>query len=309
MTDTHAGYAALLGRPNVGKSTLLNRLIGQKISITAPKPQTTRHVILGIQTLSEAQIVYVDTPGLHRQGRRAMNRYLNRSAASVLGYVDVVVFLIEALRWTGEDEDVLQRLTEFAGPVVLAVNKVDRIADKQRLLPFLQEIAGKRSFVEVVPMAAINGDNVAALEQAIAGLLPQQDFLFPPDQITTSSERFLAAELIREKLTRLLREELPYALTVEIEHFVEEGRLTRIYAVIWVERASQKGIVIGDKGATLREVGRQARQDLERLLDRKVYLETWVKVREGWSDDERALQSLGYAEAGIGNRPLPTAGH
>ncbi len=307
MTDTHAGYAALLGRPNVGKSTLLNRLIGQKISITAPKPQTTRHVILGIQTLPEAQIVYVDTPGLHRQGRRAMNRYLNRSAASVLGYVDVVVFLIEALRWTGEDEDVLQRLTEFAGPVVLAVNKVDRIGDKQRLLPFLQEIAGKRSFVEVVPIAAINGDNVAELEQGIVGLLPQQDFLFPEDQITTSSERFLAAELIREKLTRLLREELPYALTVEIEHFVEEGRLVRIYAVIWVERASQKGIVIGDKGTTLREVGRQARQDLERLLDRKVYLETWVKVREGWSDDERALQSLGYGESGVGNRALGIA--
>jgi GTP-binding protein Era len=254
---------------------------------------------LGIQTLPEAQIVYVDTPGLHRQGRRAMNRYLNRAAASVLGYVDVVVFLIEALRWTVEDEDVLQRLTEFTGPVVLAVNKVDRIADKQRLLPFLGEIASKRQFVEVVPLAAINGDNVVALEQVIARLLPEQDFLFPEDQITTSSERFLAAELIREKLTRLLREELPYALTVEIEHFVEEGRLVRIHALIWVERASQKGIVIGEKGATLREVGRQARQDLERLLDRKVFLETWVKVREGWSDDERALQSLGYADPGM----------
>ncbi len=302
MTATHAGYAALLGRPNVGKSTLLNRLIGQKISITAPKPQTTRHVILGIQTLPEAQIVYVDTPGLHRQGKRAMNRYLNRAAASVLGYVDVVVFLIEALRWTVEDEDVLQRLTEFAGPVVLAINKVDRIADKQRLLPFLGEIASKRQFVEVVPLAAINGDNVVALEQVIARLLPEQDFLFPEDQITTSSERFLAAELIREKLTRLLREELPYALTVEIEHFVEEGRLVRIHALIWVERASQKGIVIGEKGATLREVGRQARQDLERLLDRKVFLETWVKVREGWSDDERALQSLGYGDSGMTSR-------
>jgi len=302
MTATHAGYAALLGRPNVGKSTLLNRLIGQKISITAPKPQTTRHVILGIQTLPEAQIVYVDTPGLHRQGKRAMNRYLNRAAASVLGYVDVVVFLIEALRWTVEDEDVLQRLTEFTGPVVLAVNKVDRIADKQRLLPFLGEIASKRQFVEVVPLAAINGDNVVALEQMITRLLPEQEFLFPEDQITTSSERFLAAELIREKLTRLLREELPYALTVEIERFVEEGRLVRIHAVIWVERASQKGIVIGEKGATLREVGRQARQDLERLLDRKVFLETWVKVREGWSDDERALQSLGYGDSGMTSR-------
>lgn len=294
---THAGYAALLGRPNVGKSTLLNRLIGQKLSITAPKPQTTRHVILGIQTLAEAQIVYVDTPGLHRQnGKRAMNRYLNRAAASVLGYVDVVVFLIEALRWTDEDEDVMQRLADFQGPVVLAVNKVDRIADKTQLLPFLQEAAARRNFTEVVPLAAINGSNVAALEDVIARLLPAGDFPFPPDQITTASERFLAAELIREKLTRLLREELPYALTVEIERFVDEERLARIHAVIWVERATQKGIVIGEKGATLREVGRQAREDMERLFDRKVFLQTWVKVREGWSDDERALRSLGYVD-------------
>ncbi|HPE70891.1 MAG TPA: GTPase Era [Candidatus Competibacter sp.] len=297
MTTVRAGYAALLGRPNVGKSTLLNRLIGQKLSITAPKPQTTRHVILGIQTLPDAQIVYVDTPGLHRRGQRALNRHLNRAAASVLGYVDVVVWLVEALRWTEEDEDVLQRLTDFAGPVVLAVNKVDRIADKSRLLPFLRELAAKRSFSEVVPLAAIDGDNVAALEQVIARLLPVGDLLFPTEQITTASERFLAAELIREKLTRLLREELPYALTVEIERFADEGRLARIHAVVWVERETQKGIVIGEKGATLREVGRQAREDMERLFDRKVFLQTWVKVREGWSDDERALRSLGYADS------------
>ncbi|QQS52987.1 MAG: GTPase Era [Candidatus Competibacteraceae bacterium] len=296
MTVTHAGYAALLGRPNVGKSTLLNRLIGQKLSITAPKPQTTRHVILGIQTLPDAQIVYVDTPGLHRRGQRALNRHLNRAAASVLGYVDVVVWLVEALRWTEEDEDVLQRLADFVGPVVLAVNKVDRISDKGRLLPFLHDLAGKRNFNEVVPLAAINGDNVAALEQVIAGLLPTGNLLFPAEQMTTASERFLAAELIREKLTRLLREELPYALTVEIEHFVDEGRLARIHALIWVERETQKGIVIGEKGATLREVGRQAREDMERLFGRKVFLQTWVKVREGWSDDERALRSLGYAD-------------
>ncbi len=295
--STRAGYAALLGRPNVGKSTLLNRLIQQKISITAPKPQTTRHVILGIQTLADAQIVYVDTPGLH-QGQRAMSRYLNRAAASVLGYVDVVIWLVEALRWTAEDQDVLQRLSHFSGPVVLAVNKVDRIADKARLLPFLQDKAGQRAFVETLPLSALKGDNVAALENAIARLLPVGDFLFPPEQITTASERFLAAEAIREKLTRLLRQELPYALTVEIERFAEEGRLTHIHAVIWVERASQKGIVIGAGGATLREVGRQARQDLERLLGRPVFLETWVKVREGWSDDERALRSLGYADPG-----------
>jgi len=303
MTSTkpvRVGYAALLGRPNVGKSTLLNRLIGQKLSITAPKPQTTRHVILGIQTLSDAQIVYVDTPGLHRQTRRAMNRYLNRAAASVLNYVDVAIFLTEALRWTEEDDSVLERLANFQGPVVLAINKVDRIGDKSRLLPFLAKMADKRDFAEVVPVAAINGDNVATLEQVIVDLLPFGDFLFPEDQVTTASERFLVAELIREKLTRLLREELPYALTVEIERFVEEGQLTRINAIIWVERETQKGIVIGERGATLREVGRQARADMERLLDRKVFLETWVKVREGWSDDERALRSLGYADPGAG---------
>lgn len=293
-----AGYAALLGRPNVGKSTLLNRLIGQKISITAPKPQTTRHVILGIQTLPEAQIVYVDTPGLHRQAKRAMNRYLNRAAASVLGYVDVVVFLIEAPRWTEEDGDVLERLRDFPGPVVLAANKVDRIPDKRRLLPFIEQISAKRPFADVVPLAALKGDNVESLQNAIIRCLPVGDALFPEDQITTANERFMAAELVREKLIRLLRDEVPYSLTVEIERFVEDERLTRIGAVIWVEREAQKGIVIGEGGARLREAGRQAREALERLLDRKVFLETWVKVREGWSDDERALHSLGYADPG-----------
>ncbi len=296
MVATRAGYAALLGRPNVGKSTLMNRLLGQKISITAPKPQTTRHVVLGIQTLPNVQIVYVDTPGLHRQDPRALNRYLNRAAASVLGYVDVVVFLIEALRWTEEDQDVMQRLSTFTGPVILAVNKTDRITAKPRLLPFLQQQAQQRAFSEIVPLSALKGDQVATLEQAITRCLPVGEFLFPAEQVTTASERFLAAELIREKLTRLLHAELPYALTVEIERFVVEERLTRIHALIWVERASQKGIVIGEKGATLREVGRQARQDLEQLLGRPVFLETWVKVRSGWSDDERALRSLGYAE-------------
>ena len=298
MTEqTHCGFIAIVGRPNVGKSTLLNQILGQKVSITSKKPQTTRHRILGIDTDGAYQTIYVDTPGLHRQGRRAMNRYLNRAAASVLGYVDVVVFLIEALRWTDEDQDVLNRLADFPGPVVLAVNKVDRIADKARLLPFMQEIAGKRDFTEVAPLSALKGNNVIELELITARLLPVQGFLFPEDQLTTASERFLVAELIREKLTRLLREELPYALTVQIEQFIEEGQLVRVHAVIWVERASQKGIVIGEKGAALRDVGRQARQDMERLLGRKVFLETWVKVREGWSDDERALRSLGYADS------------
>lgn len=291
-----AGYVALLGRPNVGKSTLLNRLLAQKISITSPKPQTTRHTILGIKTLTDTQIVYVDTPGLHRNARLAMNRYMNRAAGNVLGYVDVVVLLVEALRWTAEDDNVIRRLAAFQGPVILAVNKVDRLTDKARLLPFLQELSSKRAFTEVVPISALKGDNLTLLEGLIARLLPESAFLFAEDQVTTASQRFLAAELIREKLTRYLRQELPYALTVEIETFVEEGRLLRIGAVIWVERQGQKAIVIGDKGATLKEVGRQARQDMEELFDRKVFLETWVKVREGWSDDERALRSLGYQE-------------
>jgi len=297
-TNTRAGYVALLGRPNVGKSTLLNRLIAHKISITSPKPQTTRHTILGIRTLESTQIVYVDTPGLHRNARRAMNRYMNRAAAGVLGYVDVVVMLIEALRWTGEDEAVLQRLREFAGPVVLAVNKVDRVVAKAQLLPFLQSLGSKGNFAGIVPLSARTGVNVDTLERLIAGLLPEGEFLFASDQITTASERFLAAELIREKLTRQLNQELPYALTVEIETFEEQGQVVHIGAVIWVERPGQKGIVIGEQGSVLKEVGRQARQEMERLLQRKVFLETWVKVREGWSDDDRALRSLGYQDEG-----------
>lgn len=291
-----AGYVALLGRPNVGKSTLLNCLLAQKISITSPKPQTTRHTILGIQTLPDTQIVYVDTPGLHLNARRAMNRYLNRAAGSVLAYVHVVVFLIEALRWSEEDDAVLKRLAAFEGPVILAVNKVDRIAEKARLLPFLQEQGGKRVFAELVPISALKADNVTVLERLIADLLPESDFLFPEDQVTTVSQRFIAAELIREKLTRYLREELPYALTVDIETFAEQQSLLRIGAVIWVERQGQKRIVIGEKGSTLKEVGRQARTDMEKIFGCKVFLETWVKVREGWSDDERALRSFGYQE-------------
>ena len=296
--STHAGYVALLGRPNVGKSTLLNRLIAHKISITSPKPQTTRHTILGIRTLENTQIVYVDTPGLHLNARRAMNRYMNRAAAGVLAYVDGVVMLIEALRWTGEDEAVLQRVQAFAGPVILAVNKVDRVVAKAQLLPFLEALSGKRDFAGIVPLSARTGVNVDTLERLIAGLLPEGEFLFAPDQITTASERFLAAELIREKLTRQLNQELPYALTVEIETFKEEGQVLHIGAIIWVERPGQKRIVIGEQGAVLKEVGRQARQDMERLLQRKVFLETWVKVREGWSDDDRALRSLGYQDKG-----------
>lgn len=295
--ETHrCGYVALIGRPNVGKSTLLNRILGQKISITSPRPQTTRHRILGIKSEGGSQALYVDTPGLHLHGKKAMNRYLNRAAASALAAVDVVVFLVEGTRWTEEDEAVLARLAEVKAPVLLAVNKVDRIGDKEALLPHLAALAEKGSFAEVIPLSARDGTNVDALERAVTARLPEGEPFYPEDQITDRSQRFLAAELVREKLTRRLGQELPYALTVEIEQFKEEEGLLRIAALILVDRPGQKGIVVGKGGQLLKEVGQQARQEMERLFDSKVFLQLWVKVREGWADDERALHSLGYTE-------------
>lgn len=291
-----AGYVALLGRPNVGKSTLLNALLAQKLSITSAKPQTTRHTLLGIKTLKDAQIVYVDTPGLHQRERKALNRYMNRAAAETLGYVDVVVLLFEALRWSDADQGVLDRLAVYTGPVIAAVNKIDRVKDRTQLLPFLEALAGRRDFAHIVPLSALKRDNLADLERCIVERLPERPFLFAEDELTTASQRFLAAELVREKLFRRLREELPYALTVEIERFEERPHRLHIHAVIWVERPGQKAIVIGDKGANLREVGRQARLDMEQLFGRPVYLATWVKVRSDWSDNDQALAQFGYRD-------------
>ena len=298
-----SGYVALLGRPNVGKSTLLNHLLEQKISITSAKPQTTRHVLLGIKTLTEAnaQIVYVDTPGLHKSAKRAINRHMNRAAADTLSYVDCVVMLVAASQWTEEDESVLKRLQTFKKPVILAINKIDRVADKAGLLPFIQSISEKYDFAQVVPISALRQIQLDQLECNIVQFLPIGAALFAEDQLTTASQRFLAAEIIREKLTRMLHDELPYALTVEIEGFTEEPEgqpnMLHIDAVIWVERAGQKGIVIGRGGRTLKEVGQQARTDMARLFDCKVHLQTWVKVRSGWSDDEKALKGLGYFDS------------
>lgn len=292
--EFRAGFVALVGRPNVGKSTLLNRLVGQKISITSRRPQTTRHRILGIKTESAYQIVFVDTPGLHAAQPRAMNRYLNRAAADSLADVDVVVFLTDGTRWQDDDDWVLQKLHNRDCPVIAAVNKVDRIADKETLLPFMQMLAGKREFAEIIPLSARTGDRLAALEAAVLRHLPVSSPLYEEDQVTDRSQRFLAAELVREKLFRRLGEEIPYGLTVEIESFKEEQNLLRIHALIWVEKASHKPIVIGHKGTLLRDVGREAREDMQETFGRKVFLQLWVKVKEGWADDERALQSLGY---------------
>lgn len=290
------GYVALVGRPNVGKSTLLNRLLGQKLSITADKPQTTRHRIVGIKTVEDAQLLYVDTPGLHTQARKAMNRYLNRTASSALQDVDVVAFLVEALKWTEDDQAALERLQGLSMPVFAVVNKIDKLADKGALLPFLQTLSERYPFAEIVPVSAQSGANVERLEQAFKQRLPEGPPIYEADQLTDRSSRFLAAELIREKLTRRLQRELPYALTVEIEKFKEEDGVLHIDGLIWVERESQKSIVIGKGGAMLKEVGRQARGDMERTFGAKVFLQLWVKAKEGWSDDERSLKSLGYSD-------------
>lgn len=291
-----SGFIALIGRPNVGKSTLMNHLIGQKLSITSRKPQTTRHRILGIKTTERAQCVFVDTPGIHQGDRQALHRYLNRAAQSIIQDMNVIVFLVEALKWDEEDQLALSQCEKADCPVILVVNKVDLVKDKDRLLPYIQEISARYAFTAIVPVSAKQGTQLEQLEQQIIEHLPVSEPLYPEDQITDRSVRFLAAEIIREKLVRLLGDELPYACSVEIEKFDESDALVKIYAVIWVERDNQKAIVIGKAGAKLKRIGQEARIDLENLLDKKVYLKTWVKVKSGWADDERALQQLGYRD-------------
>ncbi|MGD8569534.1 MAG: GTPase Era [Gammaproteobacteria bacterium] len=295
-TSFSCGYVAIIGRPNVGKSTLLNQLLGQKISITAHKPQTTRHRILGINNADKAQIIYVDTPGIHGTAREALNRYMNRAAMSSLIDVDVVIFVVEALSWNDQDDFVLGKLSQSNVPVILAVNKVDKIKRKDDLLPYLQQLSSKMNFAAVVPLSARTGDSVMALQEEVIQRLPQSAPFFPEDQVTDRSERFLAAEFIREKLMRSLGQELPYALTVEIERFEDKENLKRISAIIWVSRPGQKAIIIGKQGSRLKNIGEQARKDMERAFECKVFLQLWVKVKQGWSDDEKALRSLGYTD-------------
>ena len=288
------GFAAIVGRPNVGKSTLLNALLGRKISIVSPKPQTTRHRILGILTRPEAQVIFVDTPGLHAGARRAMNRHMNRAALVSLQDADVNVFVVEALRWTDEDQRVLDELAKQNRPIILVLNKADKVFPKERLLPFIEEMNRRASFAEVVPLSALKRSNIEQLPATIARYLPQSPPHFPEDQLTDRSQEFQAAEIVREKLTLRLRQELPYGVTVVIEQFKEEEGRLLINAVIWVERSGQKAIVIGNAGEQLKEVGRAARIEMNELFKRPVHLELWVKVKENWSDNETALRQLGY---------------
>ena len=297
MTDLptpRCGYVAIVGRPNVGKSTLLNHILGQKLAITSRKPQTTRHNMLGIKTEGSVQAVYVDTPGMHKNGETALNRYMNRTASAALKDVDVVIFVVDRTRWTEEDQMVLERLQYVEGPVLIAINKVDRIEDKAALMPHLEWLQQQLPKAEIIPVSAQQGHNLVALEGLIASHLPENEHFFPEDQITDRSSRFLAAELVREKIMRQLGAELPYQITVEIEQFKQQGKTLHIHALILVERDGQKRIIIGDSGERIKRIGTEARKDMEVLFDSKVMLNLWVKVKGGWSDDERALQSLGY---------------
>lgn len=299
MTEqkTYCGFIAIVGRPNVGKSTLLNKILGQKISITSRKAQTTRHRILGIKTEGPYQEIYVDTPGLHIEEKRAINRLMNRAASSAISDVDMVVFVVEGTKWTDDDEMVLNKLRGTKAPVVLAINKIDNVKDKEELLPHIIKLSEKFPFKDIIPISGQRGKNVHILEKFVRESLKEGIHHYPEDYVTDRSQRFMASEIIREKLMRFMGEELPYAVTVEIEQFKMNERGTyEINGLILVDREGQKKMVIGHKGQKIKVIGTEARADMERLFDNKVHLALWVKVKAGWADDERALRSLGYID-------------
>ncbi len=294
MSAFRSGFVALAGRPNVGKSTLLNALVGQKLSIVTPRPQTTRHRVIGLVNLPEAQIAFVDTPGLHRGPARALNRAMNRTAAAAVSESDLVLFVTEALKWTDEDTLALARMAAGQQPIVAVVNKVDRVRPRERLLPYLGELSKRHGFADIVPISASKADNLEALRRVIVEHLPEGQAMFPAEQLTDRSVNFRIAELIREKLTLELVEELPYGIAVEVEQIeTEEDGRKAVSAVIWVDRAGQKPIVIGAGGARLKRIGRSARLELNHVLGERFHLTLWVKVREDWADDARALKHLG----------------
>jgi GTPase len=293
--NTRCGYVAIVGRPNVGKSTLLNHILGEKLSITSRKPQTTRHRLLGIKTLGWVQTIYVDTPGMHLQEPYALNQYMNQEALRALNDVDAVVFVVDGLQWTPEDQAVFERVSQLKCPVILAVNKIDTLSEKTELLPLLGSLSEKFNFFEIIPISAKRKINLDHLEKALGICLPHSPHYFPETQLTDKGFRFRIAEIIREKLVRILGQELPYTTTVEIETY-HTDTMARISAIIWVEREGQKPIVIGKKGERLKEIGIRSRADIEKMLRQKVVLKLWVKVRQGWSNDVRALKSLGYGD-------------
>ena len=294
--DTRCGTVAIVGRPNVGKSTLMNHLIGQKLSITSRKAQTTRHQVMGIWTEGDMQIVFVDTPGIHTGGKRALNRYLNRAASNALQDVDLIVWLLERDKWTGEDAFVEKQIRESGKPLIIALNKSDQMGDKTKLMPVAQKMQMRFPDAELIPISALKGYNQDVLLEQIQKRMPSGPFMFDPEQLTDKSLRFLVAEIVREKLVRQCGDELPYRTTVEIEKFEEQPERCFIHACIFVERKSQKPILIGQQGSRLKQIGTEARIDAAELIGLPVHLELWVKVRDRWSDDEAALAQLGYKD-------------
>lgn len=289
------GLVAIAGRPNVGKSTLMNLLIGAKVSATANKPQTTRHSIRGILTEGDAQIVFVDTPGIHKTSKSLLNKTINMEAVAALEDVDAVLMIVEAMRWTEEDDLVLQRLEHVKAPVFLIANKVDRVAEKEKLLAWLQIVTVKREFKDIFPLSATKGINTDELKRALIEVMPEGEWAYEDDDITDQSTKFICGELVREQLMTYLHQELPYSTAVEVERFEDKGKIVEIDAAIWVSRDSQKGIVIGSKGETLKRIGSSARIAIEAFLERKVMLKLWVRVEENWENSPRHLQQLGIS--------------
>ena len=297
MDKQSFGFVAIIGRPNVGKSTLMNHILGQKVSITSRRPQTTRNRVVGIDTDGAYQTVYVDTPGLHREEKRAINRLMNRAAESALGDVELILLVVDATLWTDDDEMVFSKIENSKLPVVLVINKIDKVKNKQTLLPLIERLSARREFKEIIPVSAVKGTSLDTLKQIVRDSLPEGIHCFPDDSITDRSSRFMASEIIREKIMRQMGDELPYSVTVEIEEFKEDGpNHLSISAAILVERSGQKKMVIGAGGARIKKIGTDARIDMEKLFDAKIYLSLFVKVKAGWADDDRALKSLGYAD-------------
>lgn len=297
MKEFRTGYVSIIGRPNVGKSTLLNHLIEQKLSIVSRKPQTTRWNLLGIKTTPDAQIIFIDTPGLQKDPKLALNQHMNKEVSNTLGHIDIILFVVEALKWNELDENVINLLKKSSQTqIFLVLNKVDKVSNKNDLLSFIETVSKEIDFKEVIPVSAIKGDGLDRLEASIIKSLPVAPALFPEDQVTDRSERFFAAEFIREKLMTRLSDELPYHLSITIDEFKEKNNVLHIHACIWVERKGQKSIVIGKEGSVLKAVGKEARKDLEEMFDKKVNLKTWVKVKKKWTDSEQALKQFGYYE-------------